>query len=209
MRIIAGELKSRAVKAPEGAGTRPTSDRVRESIFNILASLLSRQDMPFGSFALALDLFAGSGALAFEALSRGVPRAVLVEADREAQETIRTNARSLGVTGRVDLERYRTAHYLKRLQEAGQAKQPEPGAAPWLIFADPPYAETDYDALLALLDSPVSIPPGSIAVIEHSARNGPDPDRRWTRLEPVSEHAWGDTRVRVYRYRADGEGKHP
>ena len=91
MRIIAGEHRGRVLKAPKGDGTRPTTDRVRESLMSMLASAR-------GGFegAVVLDAFAGSGALALEALSRGADRACLVERDGAAAKVVEANARLLG-----------------------------------------------------------------------------------------------------------------
>lgn len=121
MRIIAGEWRGRAIEAPQ-QGTRPTADRVRETLFSMLISRI-------GSFEelRVADLFAGSGALGFEALSRGAPGATFVETDAAAVAIIRRNARKLSALGRVQVV-------------AGSALS-LPRSAPFdLIFADPPYA---------------------------------------------------------------------
>jgi 16S rRNA (guanine966-N2)-methyltransferase len=122
MRIIAGEWRGRAIEAPPGRGTRPTADRVRESLFSMLASRL-------GSFEdlRVADLFAGSGALGLEALSRGAASATFVEANRDAAAAIRRNADKLGASGRVTVIT-RSALTLPKSQPFE------------LIFADPPYA---------------------------------------------------------------------
>jgi 16S rRNA (guanine966-N2)-methyltransferase len=122
MRIIAGEWRGRTIEAPPGQGTRPTADRVRETLFSMLASRL-------GSFEdlRVADLFAGSGALGFEALSRGAASATFVESDTQAGAAVRRNAHKLGVAERVRVI-------------AGSAlalRQSEPFD---LILADPPYA---------------------------------------------------------------------
>ena len=120
MRIIAGKWRGRPVEAPLGLGTRPTADRVRETLFSMLASRL-------GSFEdlRVADLFAGSGALGFEALSRGAASATFVETDREAAAIIRRNAKRLGIL----------------VQVMGGSALALPRSDPFdLIFADPPYA---------------------------------------------------------------------
>ena len=122
MRIIAGEWRGRAIEAPSGASTRPTADRVRETLFSMLASRL-------GSFEdlRVADLFAGSGALGLEALSRGAASATFVESDAGAAAAIRRNAEKLGAGDRV-------------LVIAGSALA-LPRSDPFdLILADPPYA---------------------------------------------------------------------
>lgn len=120
MRIIAGEARGRRLFAPPGRDTRPTLDRVRESLFSILQSRLPG--------ATVLDLFAGSGALAFEALSRGAKRAVLVDSDRCAQAAIRRNLEALGYADRATLLPMDWRRALERL--SGEFD---------LIFLDPPY----------------------------------------------------------------------
>jgi 16S rRNA (guanine966-N2)-methyltransferase len=122
MRIIAGEWRGRAIEAPPGRSTRPTADRVRESLFSMLASRL-------GSFEdlRVADLFAGSGALGLEALSRGAAAATFIEAERDAAAAIRRNAGKLGASERVRII-------------VGSALA-LPRSEPFdLIFADPPYA---------------------------------------------------------------------
>ena len=122
MRIIAGEWRGRVIEAPPGQSTRPTADRVRETLFSMLASRL-------GSFEdlRVADLFAGSGALGFEALSRGAASATFVESDAKAAAIIRRNADKLGA-----------AH---RIQVVGGSALALPRSEPCdLILADPPYA---------------------------------------------------------------------
>ena len=122
MRIIAGAWRSRPLEAPAGAETRPTADRTRETLFSMLTSRL-------GSFEglTVLDLFAGSGALALEALSRGAEQAFLVERAPAARKVIEANIRKLGANARL------LAH---------DAAAPPPAKGPAdLIFLDPPYGE--------------------------------------------------------------------
>src|SRR5215213_7421990 len=123
MRIIAGEWRGRPLIAPPGKATRPTADRVRETLFSMLVSRLGL----FEDLRVA-DLFAGSGALGFEALSRGAAEATFVENDPAAAAAIRTNAEELGASGRVAIL-VRSALML-------------PKSGPFdLVFTDPPYAD--------------------------------------------------------------------
>jgi 16S rRNA (guanine966-N2)-methyltransferase len=124
LRIVAGELGGRYIEAPRGRRTRPTSERVREAWFNALADRLPG--------ARVLDLFAGSGALGIEALSRGAQRAHFVEADRRAAEVLRRNLSALGLEKRAGLTVGDVFAYLRRLEGA---KEPFD-----LAVADPPYA---------------------------------------------------------------------
>ena len=122
MRIIAGEWRGRAIDAPPGQATRPTADRVRETLFSMLTSRLGG----FQDLRIA-DLFAGSGALGLEALSRGAAAATFVESDAQAAAAIRRNADRLGASERVRV--------------IGGSALALPKSEPFdLIFADPPYA---------------------------------------------------------------------
>jgi len=133
MRIIAGEWRGRQLQAPAGMATRPTADRVRESLFNMLASR-------FGSFEgiRIADLYAGSGALGLEALSRGASFACLVEQDARAIGAIRENVSKLGAGDKVEL--------LARSADQLPFRQPFD-----LIFADPPYAPGSGSTVIAEL----------------------------------------------------------
>jgi len=130
-RIIAGELGGRRLRTPPGEHTRPTSDRVREALFSRVESLLG--DL---AGAVVLDLYAGSGAVGLEAVSRGAARALLVERDRLAIEAVRTNIAALGVSERARVVSDRVERLLSR------AAAEDEGAAD-LVFADPPYALDD------------------------------------------------------------------
>jgi len=123
MRVVAGRLGGRRIVAPPGEGTRPTSDRVREALFSALGPLGGER---------VLDLFAGSGALAIEALSRGAGTAVLVERDARAVAAIRRNLDDLGLGGEEAVVRRRDA--LRALRDAREA-----GETYDLVFIDPPY----------------------------------------------------------------------
>ncbi len=132
-RIIAGAARGRRLAAPRGTRTRPTSDKVRGAVFNVLGQFFDGGDV--------LDLYAGTGALALEALSRGCARAVCVEADREAAEVIAANAEACGVADRVEVRRGRVLDVVPRLPPGRFA----------LAFIDPPYEEGP-EAALALLE---------------------------------------------------------
>lgn len=121
MRIIAGKWRGRPLAAPPGQGTRPTADRTRETLFNMLASRIGN----FDDLRVA-DLYAGSGALGLEALSRGAASALFVETDAAARRMIEQNAAKLGVSIRMS---------------ASSAERLPPGESFDLILADPPYAE--------------------------------------------------------------------
>lgn len=133
MRIIAGEWRGRKLVAPAGATTRPTADRARETLFSMLTSRLGG----FTGLAVA-DLFAGSGALGLEALSRGAASCLFIDSDRDAINAIRANVATLGAKG-ADVRQ-------------GSALNPATVAKPFdLILLDPPYAQGELDTLLSQL----------------------------------------------------------
>lgn len=154
-RIVAGAAKGRRLAVPP-KGTRPTSERAREAMFNTLRAHLAVEG------AHVLDLFAGTGAVGLEALSRGAASVTFVESDRAACEVIRRNIDTVGLPG-TTLFRHQAAGYLVN------AGTDEPFD---LVFADPPYAYSDdhLAALLVALRQPGWLAPGALVVVERSAR---------------------------------------
>ena len=178
-RIVAGRFGGRRLAAPPGAHTRPTSDRVREGLFNTLGSLT---DLTGARFA---DLYAGSGAVGLEALSRGAAHVLLVESDPRAARTARSNVAGLGVSDQVRLV---TAPV--RVALAGG---PEDGRPYDVVFADPPYAtgEDELDAVQRALVEHGWLAPGGLAVIERSRRSTP---LSWVdSITAVRERRYGET----------------
>ena len=175
-RIIAGTARGRRLAAPRGTRTRPTSDKVRGAVFNVLGQFFDGGDV--------LDLYAGTGALALEALSRGCARAVCVEADRAAADAIAANAEACGFAGRVEIRRGRVLDVVPRLGAARFA----------LAFVDPPYEEGP-EAALALLDGVLA--PGGRVVAEHDARR--PPAERYGALALLDRRAYGGTGISIYR----------
>lgn len=186
MRIVAGSARGRRLVAPAGAETRPTSDRIRESIFNILG-----QRFDGGA---VLDLFAGSGAMGLEAISRGAERAVLVERGREAAAICEQNARTLGFGDRVEILRADAAGALRTLaRREGRFD---------LVFLDPPYAEGP-GPTLALLAACDLLAPGVRVVAEHSRRRAPDDS--YATLVRTDLRTFGEPAVSFY----EREGAQP
>lgn len=158
MRIISGRWGGRRIDAPRGRQTRPTSDRAREGIFSAVYSLLGDLDGLH-----VLDLYAGSGALGLEALSRGAADCVFVESDARAASTIEQNLRSLGAAPTE-------ARVVKAQVERVAAASGQWSAAA-LLLADPPYRiePSEFSQVLEVLASAGSLGVGALAVFEHSA----------------------------------------
>lgn len=177
MRIIAGELRSRLLAAPDSARTRPTTDRARESLFNALS-----HQIDFNGIRV-LDLFAGSGALGLEALSRGAAHVTFIESDRKALEIIRKNLVDLGMNERATVIVGDVYTRLKTLPEFD------------LVLADPPYDDARAREELAELALPVTRLNGLI-VIEHRSS---EPVSYPETYEPVRELKAGEAGFTILR----------
>jgi 16S rRNA (guanine966-N2)-methyltransferase len=174
VRVIAGSHRGATLVAPRGRGTRPTGDRVREALFSILATVEG---------ARVLDLFAGSGALAIEALSRGASEATLVDSSAAAVEAIRRNLATLRISAEVRRQPARA--FLERAR--ADARQYD------LVFVDPPYRHaTVLGRELSTLLGPV-LAPGARVVAESDRRAPLELD-----LELLDERRYGDTLIRIH-----------
>jgi 16S rRNA (guanine966-N2)-methyltransferase len=182
MRIVAGQFRGRALVAPRSDAVRPTSDRLRETIFNILAHAYG--DPVPG--ARVIDLFAGTGALGLEALSRGARYALFVDEGAEARGLIRTNIDGLDLGGRTRLFRRDAT----RLGDAGPI---EPFS---IAFLDPPYRRGLADKALASLAQGGWLMPDALAIVEEAAGTPIDPPAQFERLE---DRDYGETRLTVLR----------
>jgi 16S rRNA (guanine966-N2)-methyltransferase len=184
MRITGGELRSRQLRAPRGSATRPTSDRVREALFNVLAS----RALLHG--ARVLDLYAGTGALGLEAISRGAVHATLVEDARDALAAIRANVAALGVADRVRV-------VAARVERAARTLVPLSGAPFDLVFADPPYADVTSGEACRAIEAVVgaALAPGGTLVLEH-AHADPPPALGGLRMDDARRY--GDTALALY-----------
>lgn len=181
MRIVGGEFRGRPIVAPKGMATRPTTDRTRESLFNILTH---REDIELDG-ARVIDLFAGSGALGLEAMSRGGEFCLFVDTAAAARGAIRDNQEALGLTGKTRIHR-RSATQLGP-KPAGM------GALFTLAFLDPPYGQGLVEpALLALRDG-AWLTPGALCVVEQG-KDEETPSVDGFML--VDERAFGESLVR-------------
>lgn len=186
MRIVGGVFKGRAIAAPPGRDTRPTSDRARESIFNVLAHA---DWSPGVEGRRVLDLFAGSGALGLEAMSRGATFALFVETDAAARGTIRDNIEALSLFGNTRIHR-RDATDLG-VKPAGLGEPFD------LVFLDPPYGKHLGERALAHLGEGGWITPDALIVLEVGADETPA-----TRaFDMLDERAYGAAKVMFLRPR--------
>lgn len=189
MRVISGQAKGHPLKSVPGSNTRPTTDKVKESLFSIIG--------PYFEGERVLDLFAGTGGLGIEALSRGAASAVFIDQSPQSIEIIRRNLESTRLADRSEVYRNDARRALKLLQRAGKPFD--------LIFLDPPYAVKDCDALLKELASKGLVEDGAVAVVEHhpdvayaEAFNGYQRTRYAT---------YGEIALSVYRYEKGTEAE--
>ena len=190
MRIIGGKFSGRTIISPDGQGTRPTTDRTRESLFNILAH---RDDFSFEG-ARVIDLFAGSGALGFEAMSRGAEWCLFVETEAAARGAIRDNIEALGLFGSTRLHR-RSATTLG----------PKPaGVGPpfTLAFLDPPYRKDLAPPAMRTLKSGDWLANGALVIVEQAKDEAPAEADGFTE---VDRRLYGDTQIGIYRFVSGGD----
>lgn len=187
MRIVAGSLKGRAIIAPEGQGTRPTSDRARQAIFNVLEHAAWADGL---QSARVMDLYAGSGALGFEALSRGAAFCLFVETDEGARGAIRENMDAYGLFGRARVHRRSATDLGVRPGSAGEAFD--------LAFLDPPYGQGMGEQTLARLLEGDWLAPGATVVFE---RGSDEPEIETPGFDRLDARDYGAARVLFLRAR--------
>ena len=184
MRVIAGRFKGRNLKGPSWAGIRPTSDKLRETLFNIVAPRIDG--------ARVLDAFAGTGAIGIEALSRGASHVTFIEADRRALSLIETNLVLCGVRDGYTIQRGDALDVLQRLP---------PGDVFSLVLLDPPYEETHVARVLEAAASRIAA--GGLLVLERATRTAPDVPASLTVVREVRS---GDSTLTFFRS-ADASGR--
>ena len=184
MRIVGGKFKGHSIAAPAGQATRPTTDRVREAIFNVLAHGIAGFDL---EGARVIDLFSGTGALGLEAISRGARFCQFVDDRAEARGIIRRNADGLGVIGLVKIWR-------RDATKLGPCA-PQPGFD--LVFADPPYGKGLGEAALRSLVGGEWLNPGAVVVLEEAGKAEVGDVAGLTLLD---RRSYGDTQVLFYRF---------
>lgn len=179
MRIISGEARGRKLETPTGNHTRPTTDRVKESLFGILQFEIAG--------AVVLDLFAGSGSLGLEAISRGAKRAYLNDQDAACAQLIRKNANHLGFDDRAEISALPFEAHLKKLKQ--QQLQFD------IIFLDPPYGLGLEDRAMAMIQKEDILHGDGCIVVEHQRHTEPQFPENGT----VDTRRYGDICISIYR----------
>lgn len=185
MRVVAGSVKGLPLKAVPGTSTRPTTDKVKESIFNMIG--------PFFDGGYALDLFAGSGSLGIEALSRGIDRAIFTDKDRKAIETIRANLEKTRFAGQAEVFKVDADRALKAMKKNGvQAR---------LLFLDPPYHMEEAYGLMDKAAELGVMTNDSIVVCEHDKEVVLSSRTKY--YERFKKELYGNTIVSIYRFQGE------
>jgi 16S rRNA (guanine(966)-N(2))-methyltransferase RsmD len=183
MRVIAGEYRSRVLQAPKGLDTRPTSDRLRETLFNVLATRVEGSRF--------VDLYAGSGAVGIEAISRGAEFVWFAESARPAATAIRANLHALKIAGGFALEDRGVKRLLEEMLKKGRAAE--------IVFLDPPYdAAEEYETTLQFLarNHAVLLGDGAVVIAEHSRKQSLEATYSVLERTRVLEH--GDAALSFY-----------
>jgi len=187
MRVIAGSQKGRRLTTPAGPGLRPTSDRVKEALFSILSPRIAG--------ARFLDLYAGTGAIGIEALSRGATAVTFVESHPASLRVLRDNLARCNLTALADIRSCPASHFFRRPERDGRSYD--------IVFADPPYHEENgsSDLLTSIAASP-AITEESLIVLEHFTKRTVPP--QVGRLVRLRQYRYGDTTLSVFSPEAEG-----
>lgn len=187
MRVIAGKFRSRNLKSLPGLDTRPTYDRLKETLFNVLTSAGLVEGKVF------VDLFAGTGSIGIEALSRGATRVYFVESAKKAAQVIRANLQSLGLEQDAEVYERNAAEALRQLADAGARAD--------VIFMDPPYKlQGAYEEILRIVPATGLLVDGGILVAEHDKRS--DPGEGESGLKRYRKLEQGESALSFYRVNA-------
>lgn len=189
--MVSGIAKGRPLKSVPGSGTRPTTDKVKEAVFSMIG--------PYFEGGAVLDLFAGTGGLGIEALSRGMESAVFVDMDPKSIDTIRANLKATKLEEQAQVYRNEAGRALSALEKRGRVFD--------LVFLDPPYRLKNGDELMVSMVQKGMLHKNAIVVLEHESRyDYPEDIPGFYRLR---EAVYGETTISIYQYEADPseEGK--
>ncbi|RUT28151.1 16S rRNA (guanine(966)-N(2))-methyltransferase RsmD [Paenibacillus zeisoli] len=185
MRVISGTAKGRPLKAVPGSGTRPTTDKVKEAIFSMIG--------PYFESGRALDLFAGTGGLGIEALSRGMDQAVFIDLEYKSLEVVKANLKATGMEDKAEVYKNDAERALKVLARRGTSFD--------LVFLDPPYRLKHGDKLMNKMDELALLEKNATIVLEYeSSYEYPE---RFGNFICVRKAKYGETAVSVYKYVRD------
>jgi 16S rRNA (guanine966-N2)-methyltransferase len=184
MRVIGGNAKGRRLKVPKGQAVRPTSDRVKEALFNILPHDLSGIRL--------LDLFAGTGNVSIEAISRGAAEAILIDSSEKSAKVICENLRRVGFTDRATVRITPISRALRSLARRGETFD--------VIFLDPPYQRNWIKACLEQIARGYLLRPSGTLVVEHNARE--QPEAEYGSLVLKNQRKYGDTWLSFFEHKA-------
>lgn len=184
MRVISGSAKGRPLKSVPGNGTRPTTDKVKEALFSMIG--------PYFDGGSALDLYAGTGGLGIEALSRGMEAAVFVDMEQKAIDTVRANLKAARLEAQAEVYRNDAGRALGALEKRGRAFD--------LVFLDPPYRMKHGDELMAALAAKQLLKPEAIVVLEHESGYAyPEDIAGFSRMK---QSVYGEVTISIYQYEA-------
>ncbi|WP_313641553.1 16S rRNA (guanine(966)-N(2))-methyltransferase RsmD [Paenibacillus sp. FSL K6-0276] len=185
MRVVSGSAKGRPLKSVPGSGTRPTTDKVKEAVFSMIG--------PYFEGGAVLDLFAGTGGLGIEALSRGMDSAVFVDMEPKSIDTIRANLKATHLEERAQVYRNEAGRALSALEKRGRVFD--------LVFLDPPYRLKHGDELMLSMVEKGMLQEDAIIVLEHESSYAyPEIIPGFYRLRQA---AYGETTISIYQYEAN------
>lgn len=187
MRVISGSARGRTLKAVPGMGTRPTTDKVKEAIFSMIG--------PYFEGGAVLDLFAGTGGLGIEALSRGMDRAVFIDLEYKSLEIVRANLKTTGFTEQAEVYKNDAERAIKVLAKKKETFD--------LIFLDPPYRLKHGDKLMELMEQNDMVAESATVVLEYdSSYEYPEEVGGFIQIR---KSVYGETAVSIYRYQDEQE----
>ncbi|AZK47839.1 16S rRNA (guanine(966)-N(2))-methyltransferase RsmD [Paenibacillus lentus] len=189
MRVISGSARGRPLKAVPGIGTRPTTDKVKEALFSMIG--------PYFEGGHALDLFAGTGGLGIEALSRGMDKAIFVDLDYKSVETVKANLKATGLTEQAEVYKNDAERALKTLAKRGASFD--------LVFLDPPYRLKHGDKLMERMDELNLLEDQAVLVLEYESTF--DYRDNFGRFKMIRKTDYGETGITIYVYEKDHENK--
>ncbi|MCM3131931.1 16S rRNA (guanine(966)-N(2))-methyltransferase RsmD [Paenibacillus polysaccharolyticus] len=185
MRVVSGSAKGRPLKAVPGTGTRPTTDKVKEALFSMIG--------PYFEGGAALDLFAGSGGLGIEALSRGMDKAVFVDLEPKSIEVIRANLKATKLEDQAAVYRNDAGRALKALAKRNTIFD--------LVFLDPPYRMKNGNELMLTMHELELLTQGATIVLEYESKH--EYPEQFGPFEQMRKAVYGETAVSIYEYVAD------